>query len=367
MVIGRNTGDPAFWKRYRGGTAGAIWIDREGSGDFQLLLRPEAMGGNLASPMWVGDRVFFLSDHEGIGNLYSCSLEGDDVTRHTHHKDHYARLASSDGKRIVYQVGGTPVALRTIYGQAQEVPVELGSPRTQRQPRFVPADRYLSGYQLDRTGKRVVIEHARQAIQLRPLRRRRRYNTAYLRVSGTGLAASSVQGPTSPLSATPAVSRRSKFSERLGRTGQQWRAHHDSRSSTSPGSAESWRWSPRPDGSLLAVTNHKFQLLVVAVASGELKLVDESAFGRIDGPSWSPDGKWVAYATGPVPTQARSNWETWTGGPRLRSREQSSVTVAPLSTRQGATSTFFPTGLSTRCTTACSSTSGFLWVLGLTW
>ena len=53
---------------------------------------------------------------------------------------------------------------------------------------------------------------------------------------------------------------------------------------------------PSPDGSLLAVTNHKFQLLVVAVASGELKLVDESAFGQIDGPSWSPDGKWVAYS-----------------------------------------------------------------------
>ena len=104
VVVGRNTGDPAFWKRYRGGTAGAIWIDREGDGDFQLLLRPEAIGGNLASPMWVGDRIFFLSDHEGIGNLYSCSLEGNDVTRHTHHEDHYARLASSDGNRIVYQV-----------------------------------------------------------------------------------------------------------------------------------------------------------------------------------------------------------------------------------------------------------------------
>ena len=53
---------------------------------------------------------------------------------------------------------------------------------------------------------------------------------------------------------------------------------------------------PSPDGSLLAITNHQFQLLVVAVASGELKLVDESAFGQIDGPSWSPDGKWVAYS-----------------------------------------------------------------------
>ena len=51
VVIGRNTGDAARWKRYRGGTAGHLWIDRTGDGAFERFL-PD-LKGNIASPMWL--------------------------------------------------------------------------------------------------------------------------------------------------------------------------------------------------------------------------------------------------------------------------------------------------------------------------
>ncbi|RME04918.1 MAG: peptidase, partial [Planctomycetota bacterium] len=103
-ILGRNTWDIARWKRYRGGTAGVLWIDREGNGNFQRFL--QNIQGNLASPLWIGERIYFISDHQGQGRLYSCDLDEKDLRLEAKVEQYYIRHANTDGKNIVFQAGG---------------------------------------------------------------------------------------------------------------------------------------------------------------------------------------------------------------------------------------------------------------------
>src|SRR5699024_5556751 len=48
-----NSRGPAIWKRYRGGTASRLWLDRTGDGDWQRLLPEETAA--LVDPLWLGD------------------------------------------------------------------------------------------------------------------------------------------------------------------------------------------------------------------------------------------------------------------------------------------------------------------------
>lgn len=102
VVLGRKTSEPARWKNYRGGTAGELLIDKEGNYEFKKLIDIKS---NLANPMWIQDRIYFISDHEDVANIYSCTIDGDDLKKHTNHKEFYVRNAKTDGNYISYHAG----------------------------------------------------------------------------------------------------------------------------------------------------------------------------------------------------------------------------------------------------------------------
>ncbi|MFJ6633900.1 S41 family peptidase [Streptomyces sp. NPDC091376] len=147
LLTGKPPHEPAAWKRYRGGAMGRLYLHGE-------RLLPD-IEGHLDCPMFVAGRIAFLSDHEGVGNLYSCLPDGTDLRRHTDHDAFYARHASSDGNRIVYQCAGELWMVDDLAPDAEprKLDVRLGGQRAGRRPYQVPASNHVDGLSVDTTGR----------------------------------------------------------------------------------------------------------------------------------------------------------------------------------------------------------------------
>ncbi|MFF4651941.1 PDZ domain-containing protein [Streptomyces sp. NPDC001380] len=142
--------EPAHWKRYRGGTAGKLWLGRTG-GEFHRVHAD--LDTQIDSPMWVGGRIAFLSDHDGTARLWSSLPDGGDLRRHGE-GGFYARNATTDGTRTVWHEAGELWLLDSLDGGApRRLDVALGGPRTGRQPFPVPAGHHLGVPSPDRTGR----------------------------------------------------------------------------------------------------------------------------------------------------------------------------------------------------------------------
>jgi tricorn protease len=285
MVIGRNTADPARWKRYRGGTAGHLWIDSAGTGTFR---RMKELQGNITSPMWIGDRVYFLSDSEGVGNLYSVKPDGSDVRRHTDHDDFYARHAQTDGTRIVYQCGADLWLFDPASNMSRKVPVDVPAHRTQAARKFVPAAEFVGGFDLHPQGHSVALTVRGKlftmglwegAVRQHGVPDGARHRHGQWLADGTTLVAVSDEtGEERVLAVRDGVPRTLDWD--IGRVIAMRAAPH---------------------GARVAIANHRNEVLLGDLDSGMLTVVDRSDHGRTEDLAWSPDGAWLAYSYWPDP------------------------------------------------------------------
>ncbi|HET7013667.1 MAG TPA: S41 family peptidase [Streptosporangiaceae bacterium] len=296
LINGTDGFEPAFWKRYRGGQSGRLWVaERSADGDQSEFRRILAdVTGQLFGPMLTGGRLAFISDHEGIGNIYSCALDGSDLRRHTDHAEFYARNASTDGTRIVYQHAGDLWLLDDLSPASEPVLLEvsLGSPASGRAPRLVSADDQLDDFSADQTGRASVVE-----------------------VQGTVHWLTHRDGPARALSVIPGpVARLPRV---LGNTDKAiWVVDADGADAlevaATDGGDELPSPPPRriargeigwvasmaaaPDGSAVATAAADGGLHLVTIESGEVSELARSGNGRITHLAFSPDSRWLAWS-----------------------------------------------------------------------
>ncbi|WP_428953007.1 S41 family peptidase [Streptomyces sp. cg35] len=287
LLTGTPPHEPAAWKRYRGGAQGRLWVHGR-----RVLAD---LDGHLDAPMFVGGRIAFLSDHEGIGNVYSCLPDGSDLTRHTDHDAFYARHASSDGTRVVYQCAGELWILDSLDPGSvpRRLRVRLGGPRTGRRGYQVPAAHHVDALSVDETGRASAIV-----------------------VRGSLYWLTHRDGPARTITDTPGV--RVRLPEMLGSGGQVAYVTDAAGEDTveiaylprASGDREPRRLASGdlgrvqelvsdPDGERLALASNDGRLLLIDAteeSDGEVTELIRSTNGPVRDLAFSPDGAWLTWS-----------------------------------------------------------------------
>lgn len=273
-----------YWKRYRGGTAGNLWIDNQGKGEFNQLI---TLKGNLFRPLWIGERIYFVSDHENVGNVYSCLPDSSDLQRHTFHDDYYVRYISTDGETIVYNAGGDIYRLSLSNGKSEKVEITYNSPRTQRNRKFISTHRYLEDYGLSPRGDYLTILSRGKAFCFS------NWEGAILRYGESDSARYR-----HPLWLNDGE-RLLVLSDEMGEERLEIYHAENLNLLSRMGKADIGRiieMKVSPTKDEIVLSNHRCELIHVDLKNFKIKVLDRSPNSEIQGFDWSPDGVWVAYS-----------------------------------------------------------------------
>lgn len=283
-VIGRNTGEPARWKRYRGGRVGVLWIDTQGEDEFERLVN---LDSNLTSPLWIDNRIYFISDHEGVGNLYSTELDGSDLRKHTDHSEFYVRNTAADGQRIAYHASGELYLYDIHSGSTRQISVEYNSPRVQRNRKFVDSTKYLEAYNIHPAGHSLVTTHRGKSYtyanwegaveQIGEADGVRYQHSKWLHDGKSFITVSDVTGE-----------------EVIEIYGEDITQDPEQLHQVDCGRPLSLVSSPTDYK--IALSNHRHEVMIIDVKEKTVELIDRSEYRRIRGIAWSPDGRWLAYS-----------------------------------------------------------------------
>lgn len=274
------------WKRYRGGQTAAIWIARLSDSAIEKVPRQNSIDFN---PMWVGDKVYFLSDRNGAVTLFVFDTKTKQVSQAVENKGLDFKSASATTDAIVYEQFGSLGLFDLRSGKTQAINVTVEADFPGIRPRFEKVGSQISNAAISPTGARAVFE-----------------------ARGEIITVPAEKGDPRNLTNSPGVMERDPswspdgkwiayFSEASGEYALHVTDQKGGEVKKFPlGANPSFYYSPTwsPDSQKIAFYDTANTLWYLQIDKGTLTKVDTNPFGLRDNvviPNWSPDSRWIAY------------------------------------------------------------------------
>jgi tricorn protease len=276
------------WKRYRGGKASRVWIANLSDLGLDTVPRDTSNDGN---PMWVGGKVYFLSDRNGPFTLFSYDPKDKNVEQVLPGNGADIKSASAGPGAIVYEQFGSLNLFDPATGKSRPVAVTVPADLPNVRPHFKKVESEIARATLSPSGARALFE-----------------------AHGEILTAPAEKGDIRNLTNTPGTMERDPtwspdgklvayFSDESG----EYQLFLKSPDGMGParkislGTPASFYYGPiwSPDSKKIAFSDKRLNIWYIDLAKGTPVKIDTDTYDapqRTLDPVWSPDSRWIAYS-----------------------------------------------------------------------
>jgi tricorn protease len=275
-------------RNYRGGQNKPIWLVDLAT--YDLTTVPHA-GSKDIDPVWLNGAVYFISDRDGVQNIWRYDVSTKQVAQITTFKDFDVKTLESGGGSLVFEQAGRLHTLEPTAGAAPKpIMITATGDFPWAAPQWKDVGARITNIALSPTGKRAVVE-ARGEIFTIPAEKGDWKNLT--RTSGVA-----ERHPTwSPDGKTIAY-----FSDASGEY-KLVLAPSDGVASPRvidwPDATFPYTPAWSPDSRKLTWHDAKLRIFVADVTTGRVTQIDTDPWmvpERTVRPVWSPDSRWLAYA-----------------------------------------------------------------------
>jgi tricorn protease len=275
-------------RNYRGGQNRPIWIVDLKTYD---LISPPWTDSKDLSPVWVDDSVFFISDRDGVANIWEFGTKNKKLSQVTKFTDFDVKAMDSGAGTIVFEQAGYVHELDPKNGKTKILNIVANGDFPWMMPNWEDVSNRITGMAVSPTGKRVVVE-ARGEIFTIPADKGDVRN---------------LRNSSGSAERDPAWSPDGKFVSYFSDKSGEYKLVIEAQDGLTPAKEITLKdpthyytvsWSP--DSKKILYTDTNLKVWVLDVATEQAKIVGNDPWmvpTRTLNPVWSPDSKWVAYSS----------------------------------------------------------------------